>query len=326
MVHKSECNNVHANKRNLKGTALVSSTLPMLAENLLTSVVLNYSGENNNPSFSGDVKRNILGTVEIYYFSGTGNSLAVARDIAESLNAALIPVASVMDQEEIQSEAGVIGIVFPLYDFKPPLIVENFVRKIKNINAHYVFAVCTYGITPFRSLKHLNKVIESCGGHLSAGFAVGMPHNGIGSGAVTKAQQKKCFENWKNNLQEVCDYIRTGKEGKIESSSLFSFFQPRIIKMVPSLLKFLKQLLLKGSKSLAFTAGESCDGCGICEKICPVHNIEVVDTPVWSDHCASCFACLHWCPKEAITLGNYDLNIRIYHHPRIKISDMLKVT
>jgi ferredoxin/flavodoxin len=264
-------------------------------------------------------------SIEVYYFSGTGNSLAVARDIAENLKARLIPVASTLNQESIQSEADSIGVVFPIYDFKPPPIVEEFIRKLETIDAKYLFAVCTYGIAPSNSLKYLNQVIESCGGHLSAGFAVGMPHNGIGSGALTQAERESMIEGWKRRREAVCEYVNSRKNGRIESSTLFpGLLQPRIIKMMPSALKPLMHMLLKGAESLAFTSSKDCNGCGICARICPVHNIEMVgDKPVWSDHCASCFACLHWCPKEAISLGGLDANIGGYHHPDVKLSDMM---
>jgi ferredoxin/flavodoxin len=264
--------------------------------------------------------------VEICYFSGTGNSLAVARDMAVKLAANLLPVISTMDQESVNIEADAIGFVFPLYDFKPPTVIEDFVRKLEDIGSKYLFAVCTYGIAPAQSLKHLDKVIKSCGGQLSSGFAVGMPHSGIGSGLITKAQQEGMFAGWRDRLEEVCDSISGREEGRIESSSLLlDFFQPRIIGMVPSLLKFLKQMLLKGTDSLAFTASKDCNGCGICERICPLNNVEMIeDRPVWSDNCAGCFACLNWCPKEAISLGGFDANIRNYHHPDVKLSDMLR--
>jgi flavodoxin len=73
--------------------------------------------------------------MEIYYFSGTGNSLAVAKDMAENLDARLIPVASTLNQESIHSEADGIGFVFPIYDFKPPQVVEEFIRKLETIDA-----------------------------------------------------------------------------------------------------------------------------------------------------------------------------------------------
>lgn len=264
--------------------------------------------------------------VEIYYFSGTGNSLAVARDMAEKLNAKLISVTSMMDQESKNNDADVIGFVFPIYDFKPPLIITDFISKLKDIDTKYLFAVCTFGITPYHSLEYFNKIIKSFGGYLSAGFAVCMPHNGIGSSTVPKTEYERMFKNWKNKLEVICEYIKTKKKGKIESSNLFfAFLQFKFIRMAPSVVKFLIHVLLKGIKSLEFTSNKNCNGCGICKRICPANNIEIVgNKPIWSDHCAGCFACVHWCPKEAISLGGFNMNIGIYHHPDVKISDMMR--
>ena len=264
--------------------------------------------------------------IEIYYFSATGNSLAVARDMAQRLKAGLTPATRTMDRESIHSTAGAIGFVFPIYDFKPPPIMDDLVRKIEQLDSKYLFAVCTYGIAPARSLRQFDKVIRSCGGHLSAGFSVGMPHNGIGSGAVTPAQQETMFKDWQDRVDEVCTAIAGRENGRIESSHLlFDLFEPRIVRMLPSALKLVKQAVFKGITSLGFTPTQACNSCGICARICPVDNIEIVDgKPVWSDHCAGCFACLNWCPQEAITLGGLNMNIKPYHHPEVKISDLMK--
>lgn len=265
-------------------------------------------------------------STEIYYFSGSGNSFAVAKDVATKLNAVLTPIMSVINQESINTEADVIGIVFPIYDFKPPQFMESFISKLKNIQFKYIFAICTYGITPSKSLKHLEKTINSYGGRLSAGFAVKMPQNGLGSGKVTKDQQEMTFNKWKNRVDEVCDDIKNRKTDEIETSILFfNMFKTRNIKKIPVMLIFFYQLLVKGVDSLAFTCNEKCTDCGTCLKICSQNNIEIMDNkPVWSDHCINCFACLNWCPNGAITPGDADLSIKNYHHPEVKISDMMK--
>jgi flavodoxin len=53
-----------------------------------------------------------MNKTEIYYFSGTGNSLVVARDIAERMEGNLIAIPSMMDKERITTDADIIGIVF----------------------------------------------------------------------------------------------------------------------------------------------------------------------------------------------------------------------
>lgn len=264
-------------------------------------------------------------STEIYYFSGSGNSFVVARDVATKLNAVLTPIMSVINQESINSEADIIGIVFPIYDFKPPQFMEEFISKIKSIQSKYIFAICTYGVTPAKSLKHLGKTINSYGGHLSAGFAVEMPQNGLGSGKVTKDQQEIMFNKWKNRIDEICDYIKNMKTEEIETSILFfNILKPRIIKSLPVIFAFLYQVIFKGIDSLAFTTNGKCTGCGTCQKICSQNNIEIADNkPSWSDQCINCFACLNWCPNGAIRPGSADLSIKNYHHPEVKISDMI---
>ena len=264
-------------------------------------------------------------STEIYYFSGSGNSFVVARDVSTKLNAVLTPIMSVINQESINSEADIIGIVFPIYDFKPPQFMEKFISKIKSIKSKYIFAICTYGITPSKSLKHLEKTINSYGGHLSAGFAVEMPQNGLGSGKVTKVQQEMMFNKWKNRVDEICDYIKNMEKEEIETSILFfNIFKTRKIKLIPVFLEFFNYVLFKGLDSLAFTSNEKCTGCGTCQKICSQNNIEIVDNkPSWSDYCINCFACLNWCPNGAIHPGDADLSIKNYHHPEVKISDMI---
>ena len=46
-------------------------------------------------------------------------------------------------------------------------------------------------------------------------------------------------------------------------------------------------------------------------------------TPVWGDRCLTCFACLHWCPERAISLGGLDLGITPYHHLDVTLADMV---
>jgi len=68
---------------------------------------------------------------EIYYFSGTGNSLHIARELHERLpGSKLIPIVSLLKQDIIEVKAEVIGLVFPIYFMLAPRPVQDFLQTI----------------------------------------------------------------------------------------------------------------------------------------------------------------------------------------------------
>jgi MinD superfamily P-loop ATPase len=73
-----------------------------------------------------------------------------------------------------------------------------------------------------------------------------------------------------------------------------------------------------------FFADPKCDGCGVCARVCPAHNIEMKEgKPSWLHKCEQCMACLQWCPKEAIQYGQSTSKRKRYRHPGVNASDFL---
>jgi ferredoxin len=273
-------------------------------------------------------------STEIYYFSGTGNSLVTARNIAGKMNGKFISIPSVMDQESLKTDAEVIGIVFPVYyatnDCGIPLIIGRFIRKLENIGFKYLFAVCTSGYMPGETIENLSKLIKSRGAKLAAGFTVTMSNK-----ILTKEKQYKMSNNWKKKLEVIYENVKVRKKGKLETRGILVklLFAPLLLIIKPVFLGRYKRL----SNSLplpfnelipladrSFQYNEKCNGCRICTRVCPVNNIKMVENrPVWQHHCENCLACYGWCPEEAIHGDIVSYNER-YHHPEVKISDMLR--
>ena len=273
-------------------------------------------------------------TTEIYYFSGTGNSLVVARDIAKKINGKLIAISSVIKEESVEPEADVIGIIFPVYyatnDCGIPLIIARFVKKLKSLRSKYIFAVCTHGGMPGTTIENLRNAIEARGGKLAAGFAVRMSNK-----KISERKQQKILANRKKKVEVICQYVNTREKGKYETRGLLRkillaplralekpIFNHRYRRLSNTSRKSFSELLPLADKS--FQTNEKCTECGICARICPVNNIEIVEgRPIWLHHCETCYGCYGWCPNNAIT-GDIVAYNEWYHNPEVSLSDMLK--
>ncbi len=77
----------------------------------------------------------------IFCFSGTGNSLAVARDIAEILgDTKIVLIADAIKEEQVELPYERVGLVFPAYYMgNLPPIIERFVAKLDLSKQQYVF-------------------------------------------------------------------------------------------------------------------------------------------------------------------------------------------
>jgi len=293
-----------------------------------------------------------MSKVEVYYFSGTGNSLVTARNIAGKTNGKLISIPSVMDKESIKTDADAIGILFPVYHGDIPFIIRRFITKMDNMDKKYIFGICTYGDSPGLSIKYLDEIIKSHGGKLAAGFAVNMPYNYITPSfsfvlkgffksfvlrEIAIEKQREMFINCKKKLESIYEFIHSRKEGLFETSAEIIEHLVDFLNLKETLGKtvWLKIAGFEGHINLpfqeslqlmdyGFRCDNKCNRCGICSKICPVKNIKMVDgSPVWQHHCEQCFACLQWCPKEAIQFGSRTSHGKRYHHPDVKVSDMM---
>ncbi|MBN2240200.1 MAG: EFR1 family ferrodoxin [Dehalococcoidales bacterium] len=258
-------------------------------------------------------------SAELYYFSATGNSLVAARDIAERINGKLIPIPAVVDNETIRTDADVLGIIFPAYYTHMPRIVERFVSKLTGIESKYIFAVVTVGGIAGGILDQLSEKLSLNNGSLDAGFIVRMPANYIhDSGALPVFLQNRMFRQWQDKADEIAEYILSGKSGRLEKfNPIMTFLFSK------NLEKRYRRGALSPDIDRNFHVDDTCAGCGTCEKICPVHNIKLIDSrPVWQNHCEKCLACIQWCPKEAIQYREETRKRKRYHHPEVNLADM----
>ncbi|HEY5562599.1 MAG TPA: EFR1 family ferrodoxin [Clostridiaceae bacterium] len=254
----------------------------------------------------------------VYYFTGTGNSLIVAKDIGSEIEGELISIPYVIGKGTIKTNAKIVVIVFPVYMWGIPLIIDRFIRSFEDLKDKYVYAIATNGGMPGVTINILEKVIEDCKGKLAAGFTVNMPGNYVPKyGAFTEEKQKELFDKWSKKVKIIAEYIKANKQGKKENNS-------RLKNLIFSNLIYNNSAKNISRMDKNFWIDEKCNKCGICQKICPVCNIDINNgNPVWKGKCEQCFACLQWCPQKAIQYGKKTTMRKRYHHPNVNISDIL---
>jgi hypothetical protein len=257
----------------------------------------------------------------IYYFTGTGNSLAAARKIASTLgDCELVPIASLKDTTgDILPPADRVGIVCPVYDAGLPRIVAEFAGRLDLSQAGYVFAIVTLGGTGVSTLHQLSGILrQRPGGRApNAAFAVKMPGNfppvGIPPAGETKDRILAAADT---RLGEIAVTIDSGVAVPAGFSPVSSLMHCLVYG------PFEKHV---HDMDKSFSVSDACTSCGTCAAVCPVGNIAMVQgRPSWQHRCELCCACLHFCPAEAIQLG-FLMGTKgrgRYHHPDLKAADM----
>ena len=72
-----------------------------------------------------------------------------------------------------------------------------------------------------------------------------------------------------------------------------------------------------------FWTDDRCNACGICLHVCSASNITLREgKPLWNHRCEQCFACLQWCPVEAIQCTRITKGRKRYHHPDVTLDDI----
>ncbi len=250
--------------------------------------------------------------MEVYCFSGTGNSMSAARDIADALGASLSDVAALPDGP-VATDADVIGIVCPVYFEELPVIVREFARRLEARKDAYIFAVLTYGGAAGAAPGQMRNELKQAGLKLRAVYGVPMPQNTFHK---PDENRDRLATSWQKRLPVIVRRTRVRAPGarffNLPLEALISLLYRVWIKTaVRKQLSRLSGLpvgappdaLIRHADGSYFV-DSGCSGCGVCARVCPVGNIRLAArTPVWQHRCELCGRCYHMCPERAIHGG-----------------------
>lgn len=97
----------------------------------------------------------------VLYFTGTGNCLYVARQLAGK-EGEILSIPQLMRKKQFEIEADEIGLVYPIYGHMPPNMVREFIKKAQ-LKAEYKFAVLTYGMRKCNAVEIWDGISRKAG-------------------------------------------------------------------------------------------------------------------------------------------------------------------
>lgn len=238
----------------------------------------------------------------IFYFSGTGNSAWVARQLAEGQHEDLIAIADEMNKDrEFALKAGEkVGFVFPVYAWGPPEIVIRFVRQLRiNGTPGYLFFVCTCGDDTGRTPQVFASAIRRKGWKCMAGYSVTMPNTYVSLPGFD-VDPKDVEERKVQTAVSRVRFINGELSARVRMER-FDCHEGALPFTKTYVLRPLFKTFLMSPEP--FHATDACIGCRKCEKVCPVQNITAKERPQWGGNCTQCLACYHVCPVHAVQYG-----------------------
>ena len=247
----------------------------------------------------------------IFCYSGTGNCLDMAKNIAKSLGDTDIIMMRKYPAVTDVRGAKRVGFVFPCYGGGLPGHVERYLHDIKVSPDSYTFAIqqCAayageglYKLNELIPLDYWKKVTHQCTAIWLFPHTMMMPPMGA---EAAQARSEHFAEKIAN---EVKAEIKTKRKPS---------------KAVANKVEHAKWTEMARSIGMTLKANDNCVMCGQCAKLCPTGNIRYQGKAViFGDKCISCCGCVNYCPQEAINFGKITEKRERYHNVNVTVDEL----
>ena len=222
----------------------------------------------------------------IFCYSGSGNCLDIAKNIAKKLGDTDIVLMRSAPAVTDVREAKKVGFIFPCYAGGLPGDVEEYVKRVRVSPTAYTWA----GISHQCSCIWL------------------FPHQ-LMLPPMDAAKAQRRAEKLTAKVAEDIYYVKRKDRAPLSNpvNAIEAGMWPK----------------LSGKKAEKMKASDACVGCGQCTRLCPKGNIQLKDGKAsFGGNCIGCLSCLQFCPTEAISLGGITEKRARYHNAKVSAADL----
>lgn len=257
----------------------------------------------------------------IFYFSGTGNGLALSKSLAYGLkDTAVVPIKEIDRYHLKQYER--IGFVFPVYYIHAPRFVIEKLEGVTFYEGQHIFLLATFSGSWGYAMRDVCSAIAKSNQNLLnkdkvsiQEFCVRMPGSYILEyGALPISYQKYLLNKSAKETKAIT--------AAIQDNQLTRQIAPNVIARIYQR-KGMEKPKEFHQLGMQFHVDENCIACGLCAKVCPANNIVLRRGRVeWCENCQQCMACVQWCPNNAIKHPLLKAGRKRYTNPKINIGEI----
>lgn len=248
----------------------------------------------------------------VFYFTGTGNSLYIAKQIEETP----ISIPQIIHRKTQEYSADNIGIVAPVYGHEVPTMVKDFLKD-SVFHTDYFYMILTYGNRHGGAAELAKQLCDECGIAVNYINVIVMVDNWLPSFDMN--EQRKIDKKVEENMTAILSDLAERKNMISEVTDIDRAAHRQFLDHMSHMSADVWQHLLRVT--------EGCVGCGICEKVCPSASIQVIDGKAVHipGKCQTCLTCAHACPQKAIRLTIPEVNPRTrYRNEHISLREIIE--
>ncbi len=236
-------------------------------------------------------------SVDIYFFTGTGNTYLAARKIKEVFEQNGCTVRLLNIEQNSPSEIDLsktIAVAFPVACWNTYPFVRRFIKALPKASGTEAFVFSTMGDSSLKAAANFGDILKKKGYSLIATKGFKMPNN-----LISIQSEEKNIEKRNKAYIKIASFALDilNSAAKPEKTNIF-------FKMCLAVSSFITLLWEKKPAQKLINMKvikEKCVKCGLCAKICPVKNISYKDFPYFDGNkCQICMRCVSYCPTGAI--------------------------
>ena len=233
--------------------------------------------------------------IDLYYFTGTGNTLQAAREIQKTFlergrQCSLRRIEKTAPAKVDPSRT--LGLGFPIAGFTTYPLVWEFVNKLPRSQGATAFAFATMGGMAFAAMGPLRRILLARGYKPVGATQISMPSN-LWYKKYDPAKTQKRTDKGLAHARRFANAFVDGKASWRTFPLLWRGLHPMLT----------SKRMWSSAPDYVKLSRDKCTKCALCVEMCPAGAIELNQEVVLNGKCQWCMRCVSYCPEKALYYG-----------------------